>query len=120
VPRQPATHGLPPGDATSLRDGLPAGDVTSLAADPQRSGTLYAGLETGPHTGSIYKSTDGGGFWTLAVSGASIAALAIDAARPATIWAAGWAGRRGQNGTLIWKPRIFRSTDRGHTWTVAG
>ena len=104
---QPVTHGLP------------ADDVTSLAADPQRSGTLYAGLRTGPHTGGIYTSTDGGRSWTVVVSGAAIAALAIDPARPATIWAAGWAGS--SNGAQIWwKPRIFRSTDRGHTWTIAG
>jgi photosystem II stability/assembly factor-like uncharacterized protein len=118
---QPATHGLPVGNAISLRDyGLPAGEVTTLATDPQRSGTLYAGLTTGPHTGGIYTSTDGGRSWTSAVSGASIVALAIDPARPATIWAAGWAGRQGTNSTPIWKPRIFRSTNRGHTWTIAG
>ena len=118
---QSVTHDLPAGSAISLRDdGLPAGEVTSLAADPQRSGTLYAGLTTGPNSGSIYASTDGGRSWSpsLAAS-ASIDALAINPARPATIWACCAAGRTGQNGTQISGPRIFRSSNRGHTWTIS-
>ena len=48
-----------------------------------------------------------------AESGAAIATLAIDPARPATIWAV----------AMDWTPRdtffVIRSSDRGRTWATA-
>ena len=82
-----------------VTNGLPAG-VTSLAADPQRSGTLYAGLQTGDGTGAIYETTDGGRTWNAVESGPAIATLAVDPARPTTIWAAGWAREKGTLSSL--------------------
>jgi photosystem II stability/assembly factor-like uncharacterized protein len=99
-----------------ITNGLPAG-VTSLAAHPQRSGTLYAGLHTGDGTGAIYETTDGGRTWNAAESGPAITTLAVDPARPTTIWAAGWTRRKG---TRQYKSFLIRSTDRGRTWTTAG
>ncbi len=116
---QSITDGLPPRDASSPPFGLPAGNVTSLAADPQRPGTLYVGLHTGLYEGSIYTTTDAGHSWTLVLKGAVIAALAVNPARPTTIWAAAWGGKTEQNGTQTWQPRIYRSTNRGRTWASA-
>jgi photosystem II stability/assembly factor-like uncharacterized protein len=98
-----------------VTNGLPAG-VTSLAADPQRSGTLYAGLQTGDGTGAIYETTDGGRTWNAAESGSAIATLAVDPARPATVWAAGWAREKG---TQQDKFVLIRSTDGGRNWATA-
>jgi hypothetical protein len=98
-----------------ITHGLPRGVVTSLAVDPQRSGTVYAGLQTVNHTGGIYKTTNGGRTWSRAIiSGAAIDTLALDPARPATIYAAGWAGSdRTQHISIL------RSTNGGHTWATA-
>ena len=117
---QQITNGLPPGDGSSRLSGLPAGNVTSLAADPQRPGTLYAGLRRGPYKGAIYKTTDGGSSWRPIVgTDGAIYAIEINPARPATIWAVGWAGGRTRNGEWTSKPHIYRSTDRGQTWASA-
>ncbi len=88
-----------------ITDGLPQGVATALAVDPQHSGTVYAALQTGNRTGGIYATTDGGHTWSSAFSGVAIYALAVDPARPATIYAAG--------------SRLLRSTDDGHTWVIA-
>ena len=83
--------------------------VVALAVDPQRSGTVYAGL----YPGGIFKTTNGGRTWSRAVSGVSILALAVDPARPTTIYAAG------SDKTHADKVRILRSTDSGRTWTIS-
>ncbi len=90
--------------------GLPQQVVTALTVDPQRSGTVYAGLYPRPgSTGGIYKTTNGGDTWTPAFSDIPAGALAVNPARPATIYAA-LQGR---------KERFARSTDGGLTWTIA-
>ncbi len=94
-----------------ITQGLPQQVVTALTVDPQRSGTVYAGLYPQPGSlGGIYKTTNGGDTWTPAFSGILAGALAVDPARPTTIYAA-LQGR---------KARIARSTDGGHSWTIAG
>ena len=103
-----------------IADGLPIaaagrgscrcrGGVTALAVDPRRTGIVYAALSEG----GIYKTTNGGQTWMRAVyQPFAMNAVAVDPARPATIYAAG-AG--------AWpEPRILRSTDGGHTWATAG
>ncbi len=97
-----------------ITQGLPQQVVTALTVDPQRSGTVYAGLyptyekNVISEKGGIYKTTDGGDTWTPTFPGITAGALAVDPARPTTIYAAG-----GPHG-------IVRSTDGGSTWAVAG
>jgi photosystem II stability/assembly factor-like uncharacterized protein len=107
-----------------MANGLPGKAVTSLAADPRRPGTLYASVLI-PHsngdvetpTGGIYETTNGGQMWTEIWSGFGVYKVAIDPARPSTIYGAGWAGRDPTHANAF---RLLRSIDGGHTWTVAG
>ena len=98
-----------------ITQGLPHQVVTALAVDPQQPGTVYAGLyPTYAHKvftagGGIYKTTDGGDTWTPALPNITPGAIAVDPARPTTIYAA-------LNGR---KERLARSTDGGRTWTTA-
>jgi photosystem II stability/assembly factor-like uncharacterized protein len=101
-------------------DGLPANDVTSLAVDGRRSGTAYASVQfnlnhASPNsvTGAIYKTTDGGQTWAKVFSGFGVDKIAVDPARPSTIYGEGWAGRSSQQDVF----RLLRSTDGGRTWT---
>jgi photosystem II stability/assembly factor-like uncharacterized protein len=96
----------------SITDGLPAKrDITSLAVDPRGSGIVYAGVaSSGSISGGIFKTTNGGRTWSRANSGFPVTTLAVDPARPATIYAA--VDRR--------KYRILKSTDSGQTWAIAG
>ena len=118
-PLQPTTlylahghHVLTSTDAgTSWRSivaGTPKRGVSSLLVDPRRSGTAY--LVEGLH-GDVLKTTDGGHTWThtsLLGSGALI--VALDPARPNTIYAA--IDRNHRN-------RILKSNNGGHTWATA-
>jgi photosystem II stability/assembly factor-like uncharacterized protein len=97
----------------SIGHGLPQGsDVTSLAAD---AGTLYAAFEKD----GIYQTTDSGQTWTHSwpqsgtASGLDVSVLAIDPARPTTVYASAYKPS-GHTGT-----HILRSTDSGHTWATA-
>jgi hypothetical protein len=92
--------------------------ISVLAVDPQQSGTVYAGSwgtttqgENGPDRDKgIFKTTDGGLNWKRASTEFPVGALAVDPARPSTIYAG--VDRRDY--------RIARSTDRGKTWAAAG
>jgi hypothetical protein len=96
----------------SIAYGLPLGPggVRALAVDPRRSGTVYAALTQG----GIYKTTNGGQTWIHATGTMldMMFAVAVNPARPATIYAAGQSEMGGS-------PQIFKSTDGGHTWTTA-
>jgi photosystem II stability/assembly factor-like uncharacterized protein len=99
------TLGLPPRGQVMV--------ISGLAVDPQQSETVYASLyfpfNAHATAGGIFESTNGGDTWTQTLSGVG-GALAVDPARPATIFAA-------LNGR---KDRIARSTDSGRTWVLAG
>lgn len=98
-----------------ITQGLPQQVVTALTVDPRQSGTVYAGLGSTykgrviSAMGGIYKTTNRGDTWTQALSGRTAGTLAVDPARPTTIYAAVH-GR---------KERVARSTDAGRTWTTA-
>jgi photosystem II stability/assembly factor-like uncharacterized protein len=101
-------------------NGLPANDVASLAVDPRQPGTVYAGVTidlnrvfTKDVTGGIYETTDGGQTWREIYTGVGIDKVAVDPARPSTIYAAGSA-RYNPN-----EARLLRSTDSGRTWAIA-
>jgi photosystem II stability/assembly factor-like uncharacterized protein len=99
------TQGLPPPGETTVN--------SALSVDPQRSGTVYASLyfpfDTSQKAGGIFKSTNSGDTWTQTLSSVG-GAVAVDPARPTTIFAA-LSGR---------KDRIARSIDSGRTWVTAG
>ena len=98
----------------SIGHGLPQdSDVTSLAAD---AGTLYAAFGKE----GIYQTTDAGQTWTHSwpqsgtAPGLGVSVLAIDPARPTTVYASAYNPSGPDTGT-----HILRSTDSGHTWATA-
>jgi photosystem II stability/assembly factor-like uncharacterized protein len=104
-----------------ITQGLPQQVVTALTVDPKQPETVYAGLyptynkDVISATGGIYKTTNGGDTWTQAFPGITPGALAVDPARPTTIYAVVnvHAVVNGRNA------RLARSTDGGRTWTTA-
>ncbi|MFY9552703.1 MAG: hypothetical protein WAU32_16270, partial [Thermoanaerobaculia bacterium] len=125
--------------------GLPPVPVRCLSVDPSDSGLVYAGTDAG-----LFVTTDSGIRWRAAGGLASppITALALDAARPAVLYA-GTRGRgvlwssdggatlfmgaldNGDVRALLVDPRnrwvwaatedgVFLSQDRGFHWTAAG
>jgi photosystem II stability/assembly factor-like uncharacterized protein len=115
------------GTWVQMANGLPGG-VMSLAADPRHAGTVYAGVEISHEyktkagdvekpTGAIYKTTDGARTWREVFSGFGVERVAVDPARPSTVYAAGWSGR---DPTHPDRFRLLRSTDGGLNWSVAG
>ena len=93
--------------------GAPPG-VVALAIDPSSPTTLYAAValpwtETDDRERSaIMRSTDSGRTWrTVARRDGYISSLAVNPARPGTIWAAGTAG-------------VLVTRDGGTTWRVPG
>jgi hypothetical protein len=82
------------------------------------TGSLFG---TDPHRG-VYRSTDGGSTWdkVLFVSDSTAATdLAIDPAKPDTIFAAMWERVRGLTYRRSggWTSGVYRSYDGGDTWT---
>ena len=91
--------------------------VTAIALDPQSPSTVYAA--TGGGDGGVYRSTDGGTTWQPENTGLrvrfktragrwttttrAVAALAVDPAVPATLYAATDGG-------------VYRSSDGGESW----
>lgn len=107
---QPIAHGLPIGDTHGSTTVARFGGVRALAIDPRRSGTVYVALTQG----GIYKTTNGGHTWIRAFGTVldDMDAVAINPARPTTIYAAGRSG----TGDGPW---ILRSTNSGRTWVIA-
>lgn len=89
--------------------------------------TAIEGVEKNPKT--IYVGTAGGGIWKSTTAGMtfepifdkhpqSVGALAIDQARPDTIWAG--TGESNMRNSVSIGLGIFRSTDGGRNWTKMG
>ena len=85
--------------------------MRALAVDPRRTGTVYAALTQG----GIYKTINGGQTWARSTGDVLFEryTVAVDPARPATIYAGG----ESETGD---GPRILRSTNSGRTWRIAG
>jgi photosystem II stability/assembly factor-like uncharacterized protein len=106
---QPINHGLPISDTRGPCHCLSQGGVTALAVDPRRTGTVYAALTQG----GIYKSTNGGQTWRGIYTALGYKyTVAVDPARPTTIYAAD----ESETGD---GPSILRSTNGGRTWVRA-
>ena len=67
------------------------------------------GIYTGMN-GGIFKTTDAGRTWRRTSASFPVTALAVDPARPATIYA----------GVDQREHRIVKSTDSGGTWAITG
>jgi photosystem II stability/assembly factor-like uncharacterized protein len=115
---QSRVNGLPSPPNTCSRSQCAELAISLLAVDPQQSGTVYAGSwgtttqgENSPDRDKgIFKTTDGGLTWNRASPEFPVIALAVDPARPATIYA----------GVDQRDYRIAKSTDGGQTWAIAG
>jgi photosystem II stability/assembly factor-like uncharacterized protein len=97
--------------------GPQGGTITALAVAPGSSRTLYAGTDHG----LVFRSTDGGGSWSLTqdllneyAPEAPVAALTVDPRDPAVVYAAVCY-------ELIEPPfrfgGVFKSTNGGRKWT---
>lgn len=109
-------------DATwrAATSGLTNLETSAIAVDPQTPETVYVGTE-----GGIFKSTDGAATWRRLKAPirktAAVSALAVDPQNPKTVYAntidyadfAVVSGGATESG-------VFKSTDGGITWRVAG
>jgi photosystem II stability/assembly factor-like uncharacterized protein len=85
-------------------DGKCCAWISSLAADPRRSGAVYAAISTNSSGGAIWRTTDAGATWqNLFASPSSVTALAIHPRDPSRIYAASTNG-------------IMASADAGVSW----
>lgn len=105
----------------SLSDSWPALGVSSIAVDPSNPKTIYVG--TGDFQGGIgglefgiMKSTDGGSTWTnigkTQFGTVAVSQIVIDPDNPAIVTVA-----TGNGSDFL--GYVWRSTDRGATWTKA-
>ncbi|HEY1349139.1 MAG TPA: hypothetical protein VGF67_05900 [Ktedonobacteraceae bacterium] len=95
-----------------------AGRVVAVAGDPVDRQRFYFG-STG---GGVWQTTDGGLLWENISDGyfkrASVGALAVAQADPNVIYAG--MGESTIRGNVSHGDGIYRSVDRGHTWTHLG
>lgn len=91
---------LPTMDIKALAFDAKSGDRAVMPTGGVMTGALYAGTENG-----LFKSTDGGGSWNSLPFAAGVQALALDPSNSGTIYVVDRQGR------------VFRSSDRGLTWT---
>ena len=96
---------------TWTSNGPAGGEVTALAIDPNTPTTVYAA--TRGLSGTVFKSTDGGGHWRASGTGlpdypATIQTLAIDPANPASVYA----------GFLFGGYAVYKSSDGGGSWVA--
>lgn len=75
----------------------PPAPVATLVLDPSRPATVYV-------DGGSFRSTDGGGSWSVNVNGVSAHSMVIDPVVHSTLYAGGEGG-------------VFKSTNSAATWT---
>jgi photosystem II stability/assembly factor-like uncharacterized protein len=98
----PSNAGFPPPLCSETSCAIPT--VLALVVDPQTPAIVYAGTNVG-----VFKTTDGGGFWSASNTGLTdlvVIALAVDPQTPATLYAATFAG-------------VFKSIDGGAHWALS-
>ena len=92
-----------------LNGGLRQSYVSAIAFDPAAAGIFYLAGE-----GGLYRSADGGSSFSPRMSGGFWSAIAVAPSDPRTAYAA----RHSAYDTT--DPRIYRSSDRGLSWALAG
>jgi photosystem II stability/assembly factor-like uncharacterized protein len=99
------------------------GTVLALAADPSRSGTVYAGIDDGvrlgppllPGSGGLFRSTDAGANWSnTGLTSSAVTQLATDPSNSGIVYAAVEGHYTSPSGIQ----GLFKSTDSGATWTA--
>jgi hypothetical protein len=99
----------------------PNGPVHDLAPDPLRPGVAFVAVDGGRLGRTLWKTAHFGAAWTLFQSGISAGdflTVTPDPANPATLWAgAGALGGSVPGGSPL---SVWKSTDRGASWTAAG
>ncbi len=107
--------------------------IVKIAVDPKNSDTVYACVpgklwSDSPDRG-LYKTSDGGKTWTLALKGSNLstgcASLSMDPQNPQLIYASLWDFRRkgwtfrsgGDDSSKPSGSGLFRSSDGGKSWT---
>lgn len=100
-------------------------DIPALAVDPRDRDTCYVAalgqLWAANKERGLYKTTDGGKSWTLALgidADTGCCDVVVDPRNPDTVYAAMYARRRTPYSFASGGPKggIYRSTDAGRTW----
>ena len=108
---------LMPLKARSIGPAVMGGRVSEIALDPKDPFTFYVALATG---GLLKTSNNGDTFKAVfeKEAVASIGAVAVSPADPSVVWVGtGEANDRNSSG---WGAGVYRSTDRGGSWTQVG
>jgi hypothetical protein len=90
-------------------------NVLALLVDPNSSANVYAGLQSFSSARDLFKSTNGGGAWTLlngGIKGGDVDFLAAGPGNPATIYTV-----IGDSTGSPVSPTLYSSTDGGTTWS---
>jgi len=107
--------------------------INKIIVDPRNSDTVYAcvpgKLWSDSADRGLYKTSDGGKHWSLALKGSNLStgcgSLSLDAKNPDVVFASLWDFRRkgwtfrsgGESATAPSGSGLFRSADGGKTWT---
>lgn len=95
------------------------GRITDLAVDPIDPAICFAGAAEG----GVLRTTDSGQHWTPLFddqSTLSIGAVALDPAHPQTVYVGTGEVNPGGGSVAYGGTGVYRSTDRGATWTPVG
>lgn len=95
------------------------GRITDLAVDPTDDDVVYAGTAEG----GVFRTLDGGQSWTPlfdTMPALSIGAVAVDPSDPDVVYAGTGEVNPGGGSVAYGGAGLFRSTDRGVTWSLVG
>ena len=94
------------GVSWSFRGGVGASSLSGIVADPLNANTAYAFYNSGSSP-LLYKTTDGGATWPLAIGGLPANRVVAMAAAPdGSLYAA------------VYSYGVYKSTDQGTSWTA--
>jgi hypothetical protein len=111
----PDGAGITPGSWTWLGPGNIGGRVRSILVDPQDANRLWVGSVSG----GIWQTTNGGDSWSPVndfLANLAVSSMAADPSNPNTMYAG--TGEGFGNDDAIRGAGIYKSTDRGITWSL--